>query len=220
MVEVGLKRDDRELLREGWETVQEGVDRISKISLDMLSYCRDRKPVPLAVSPYQLARETVEMVRKSAEQEGIVMDCRGAEDDIAYLDPDAVGRALLNLITNAVDACREKTYPKHEGPRVEVRIATHGDEVRYEVADNGAGMTDEVRGRLFTRFFSTKNAKGTGLGLSTTAKIVEEHGGRISVVSEPGKGSRFTMTIPSLRRQSDAGGPCADTPRDAGQKAE
>jgi PAS domain S-box-containing protein len=220
MVDVGFKRDDPELLREGWETVQEGVDRISKISLDMLSYCRDRKPVPVAVSPFQLAREAGEMVRKSAEQEGIDIVCHGAEDEIAYLDPDAVGRALLNLISNAVDACREMTYGEGEDPRVEILIECADGNVRYHVTDNGTGMTEEVKAGLFKRFFSTKDAKGTGLGLSTTAKIVNEHGGDISVTSAPGKGSRFTITIPSMPPEREAEKSCAGGPDQAAPDVE
>jgi PAS domain S-box-containing protein len=204
MVDVGLKRNDPKLTREGWETVQEGVDRISKLSLNMLSYCRDRRPVPVAVSPYQLARDVVELVQKSAQQQGLALTCQGAEDEIAQLDPDAVGRALLNLVTNAVEACREKTYSPGESPRVDVRIERVDGDIRFIVSDNGIGMDRGVQDQLFKRFFSTKNYQGTGLGLSTTAKIVEEHGGRISVESAPGKGSRFTVSIPSEPQGSNA----------------
>jgi PAS domain S-box-containing protein len=207
MVEVGLKRNDPKLTREGWETVQEGVDRISKISLNMLSYCRERKPVPVAVSPYQLARDTAELVEKSARQQGVTLTCRGAEDEIVHLDPDAVGRALLNLLTNAVEACKEKNYGPGESPRVDIRVERTGGGIRFSVSDNGIGMDREVREQLFKRFFSTKNYQGTGLGLSTTAKIVEEHGGTISVESEPGKGSTFTVYIPS-EPQRTAGETC------------
>ncbi|MBI5584012.1 MAG: PAS domain S-box protein [Deltaproteobacteria bacterium] len=203
MVEVGLKRNDPKLTREGWETVQEGVDRISKISLNMLSYCRDRKPVPVAVSPYQLARDAVELVEKSARQQGVALTCHGAEDEIARLDPDAVGRALLNLVTNAVEACKEKNYGPGENPRVDIRVERTDGGIRFDVSDNGIGMDREVREQLFKRFFSTKNYKGTGLGLSTTAKIVAEHGGRISVEAEPGKGSTFTIVIPSEPQGTD-----------------
>ncbi|MCU0578845.1 MAG: PAS domain S-box protein [Desulfobacterota bacterium] len=203
MVEVGLKRNDPKLTREGWETVQEGVDRISKISLNMLSYCRDRKPVPVAVSPYQLARDTVELVEKSARQQGVTLTCRGAEDEIVHLDPDAVGRALLNLVTNAVEACKEKTYGPGESPRVDVRVERAEGGIRFTVRDNGVGMDQEVREQLFKRFFSTKSYQGTGLGLSTTAKIVAEHGGTIAVDSESGKGSTFTVFIPSEPQRTE-----------------
>ena len=68
--------------------------------------------------------------------------------------------------------------------------------IRYEVSDNGCGMTDEVKKKLFTAFFSTKGGKGTGLGLLVIQKLVHEHGGTISVDSKPGEGSTFTMMLP------------------------
>jgi len=68
--------------------------------------------------------------------------------------------------------------------------------IRFDVSDNGAGMSNEVREKLFTSFFSTKGHRGTGLGLMVTRKLVEEHGGRIDVISAPGKGTTFTIRLP------------------------
>ena len=68
--------------------------------------------------------------------------------------------------------------------------------VRLEVSDNGFGMDEEIKGRLFTSFFSTKEGKGTGLGLLITQKIVKENRGTIEVESEKGKGSTFTIRLP------------------------
>ena len=64
------------------------------------------------------------------------------------------------------------------------------------MSDNGLGMGEEVKNRLFTSFFSTKEGKGTGLGLLNTKKIVKEHGGTINIKSQPGKGSTFTIRLP------------------------
>jgi signal transduction histidine kinase len=69
----------------------------------------------------------------------------------------------------------------------------------YEVADNGCGMDYEVKKRIFTTFFTTKGAGGTGVGLLTTRKIVQEHGGKILVESDPGKGTRFRIVLPRER---------------------
>jgi PAS domain S-box-containing protein len=195
MLNVGLKRDDLDLLKEGWENVQKGIDRISKLSLDMLNYCRDRKPEPVLTDPLQLARETADLVAKSAEQEGISISCRGDQGSPVKLDPNAFGRALLNLIANAVDACREKSYPEEEDPNVEVSVKRGTGDLRFIVADNGVGMSEDIRNKLFSRFFSTKDTHGTGLGLCVTQKIVEERGGSIYVESSPGKGSTFTISI-------------------------
>jgi len=68
--------------------------------------------------------------------------------------------------------------------------------IRFDVSDNGVGMSNEVRERLFTSFFSTKGHRGTGLGLMVTRKLVEEHGGRVDVISALGKGTTFTIHLP------------------------
>jgi len=196
MLNLGLKRDDSKLIQEGWGNVQKGIDRISKLSLDMLSYCRDRKPSLAPTDPLKLARDTVQLVSESAKQGGIEIWCRGEEGPPANLDPDTMGRALLNLITNAVDACREKSYKQEETPRVEVKVKRGKNRVVFTVKDNGIGMDQEARKQLFTRFFSTKEARGTGLGLCVTRKLIDEHGGDIQVDSAPGRGSIFTVTLP------------------------
>jgi signal transduction histidine kinase len=205
MLNVGIKRNDSELLEEGWGNVQKGIDRISKLSLDMLSYCRDRKPNPVPTDPLKLARETAEVLSKSAEQEGIEIRCNGDDGPPVNLDPDTIGRALLNLISNATDACREKSYDPEETPLVEIMVKRNKKEFLFLVRDNGVGMNEEVRKRLFTRFFSTKDAGGTGLGLCVTHKIVEEHGGTIEVKSSPGNGSTFTIVLKGIYPEHQAG---------------
>lgn len=196
MVNVGLKRSDMALLEEGWSGVQKGIERIQRLSLDMLSYCKDRKPNAVPVDPLALARETAGLVAETARQDGIEVRCRGEEGVMAQLDPDAIGRALLNLITNALDACKEKGYGPGEKPLVDIEVRRNPGEVLFIIRDNGIGMGDEVKGRLFTRFFSTKEGKGTGLGLSVSKKAVEEHGGRIQVESVEGKGSTLVISLP------------------------
>ncbi len=195
MVNVGLKRNDAVLLQEGWENVQKGIERIGTLSMDMLTYCRDRKPNPVLTDPLQLAQETVDILSKSAEQEGIRIICQKEKGLKAYLDPNTIGRALLNLITNAIDACKEKSYTREESPLIEVSVYRRKGTTYFVVRDNGAGIKEEVQSQLFNRFFSTKEAKGTGLGLCVTDKIIREHGGRITMESEPGKGSTFTIAI-------------------------
>ena len=205
MLNVGLKRGDSALLEEGWGNVQKGIDRISKLSLDMLSYCRDRKPNPVPTDPLKLARETAEILSKSAEQEGIEILCHGDDGPPVALDPDTIGRALLNLISNAMDACREKSYDPEETPLVEIMVKRDKKDFLFLVKDNGVGMNEEVRKRLFTRFFSTKDAGRTGLGLSVTHKIVEEHGGAIEVESSPRHGSTFTIVFKGVYPENQAG---------------
>jgi signal transduction histidine kinase len=199
MLNVGLKRKDDQLVQEGWGTVEKGIERISRLSLDMLNYCRDRKPTRIPTDPLKLARETVALVAAAAEQEGIRISCQGNAVAPVKLDPQIMGRALLNLISNAVDACREKSYSPGEIPTVDVQVKRGNGDLRFIVADNGAGMTEETRSKLFSRFFTTKESRGTGLGLCVTDKMVTEHRGDISVESTLGKGSVFTIRIEDIK---------------------
>ncbi len=196
ILNVGLKRSDSSLVSEGWETVQKGIERIGKLSLDMLSYCKDRKPVRIQTDPADIVRDMISLVADSARQQGVEITFKGGNTGLVNMDPDSIGRAILNLVSNAVDACKEKQYLGKETPKVEVEVIKHEDELLFAIEDNGIGMSEEVKNKLFTRFFSTKEQKGTGLGLCVSQKVVEEHGGRIDVDSEPGKGSTFTIVLP------------------------
>lgn len=205
LINVGLKRGDSHLVEEGWQTVQKGIYRISRLSLDMLNYSHDRKPDLKPTDPVLLARETVEMVAPSAKQDGISIVLRGEEGGRVFLDPTQMHRALLNLVDNALDACREKVYEAGESPQVEVVVESREEEVRFIVRDNGIGMDQEVQSHICKRFYTTKEAGGTGLGLAVTQKIVNEHQGTLTWESQPGKGTTFYLILPRSFSSSPAG---------------
>ena len=106
---------------------------------------------------------------------------------------------LLNLISNAIDAC---IYDTATSKAWEVTVKTKletdvdsGQTIVLEISDNGCGMTDEVKGQLFGRFFTTKPGQGIGLGLLVAQKTVHDHGGEISVESKPGVGTTFSVRL-------------------------
>jgi signal transduction histidine kinase len=112
------------------------------------------------------------------------------------MDPNTIHEVLLNLMSNAVDAC---LFDEITDKQWQVRLATtreKGNRVKFEVSDNGAGMDEDVLKKLFTSFFSTKGHRGTGLGLMVTRKLIEEHQGEIKVDSQPGKGTTFSFYLP------------------------
>jgi signal transduction histidine kinase len=109
-------------------------------------------------------------------------------------DPEAIHRAVLNVVTNALDACE-----KQPGGRVVVSTAHLPEEKLLEiiVEDNGVGIPPEDIEKIFTIFVSQKGNRGTGLGLPVSQKILKEHGGRIRVESTPGEGSKFILELPA-----------------------
>ena len=111
-------------------------------------------------------------------------------------DASALSAALVNLLENAVDACRTDGSKKEHSVRVSVKGLP--DAVEIHIEDNGIGMTEETRAKLFTLFFSSKGKGGTGIGLYVARQVVMQHGGRIEVASAKGEGSTFTVTMPRI----------------------
>jgi signal transduction histidine kinase len=108
-------------------------------------------------------------------------------------DPEGLHRALLNLISNALDAVEGR-----ENPQVAVGTSLDPVEgwVRIQVIDNGVGIAPKMVADIFKPFVSTKGSKGTGLGLAVSRKILREHGGDIVARSQLGKGSKFILRLP------------------------
>jgi signal transduction histidine kinase len=113
------------------------------------------------------------------------------------MDPRTVHRCIMNLVTNAIDACIFDTEIDKDHQVTVVTEREVAGTVRFDVKDNGCGMSEEVRAKLFSSFFSTKGVKGTGLGLLVTAKLVEEHKGTIDVTSVEGEGTTFSLRFPA-----------------------
>jgi len=143
------------------------------------------------VSPAELARSAVGLVAARAERRRVRLECRTEEGlPEARWDADAVRRALLNLIDNAVKHGRE-------GGRVEVRASGEGDHVRLSVADDGPGIGRAHRDGIFRRFVrGATDAPGTGLGLYLVEQVARAHGGRVDLVTEEARGSTFTLVLP------------------------
>ncbi len=212
MVKLGLAKDDRQMLTEGWTMVQEGIDHMTDMSKSMLDFARERrlniKPVDLS----QLLRKVHGMAEGKFREEGIALALE-ANHALPPVECDAemIHSVVMDLLSNALDACSWKQYGKGETPRVSVRLTPAALEgyVDIEVKDNGEGMTEEVKARAFTPFFSTKKKAGTGMGLAVVARIVSSHGGKTTVESEPGKGAAFhvllPIKVPGLREEEDDG---------------
>jgi two-component system NtrC family sensor kinase len=109
---------------------------------------------------------------------------------------------FMNLLTNALQAVEE--LPGEEPGRVRLRVREDGDRVVYEVEDNGPGVKPGLEAKIFEPFFTTKQpGRGTGLGLSICYGIVQEHGGRILVDSQLGRGSVFRVILPVRQPEAD-----------------
>jgi len=194
MIDTGFDKDKPESLRKGWNLVQKNINRVSKMTKEMLSLA---STTPLAFevcSLNDIVEEVCELLAGEISRRGInlVFELDPLLPQVT-VDPDGIHTCLLNLVTNAVEAFPEDS----SGGQVTVSSRDEGEAgVHLEVRDTGEGMSEELQERVLENLFTTKGARGTGLGLAITQKIVHEHGGTIQVESEPKKGSSFTIILP------------------------
>jgi len=200
MVNTAMAKDKPRMLKEGWAMVQRNIERVGDLALALLSYSKERVPERSVCRPNEIVSESVELFKERADEHRVRLNA-ALDPNLkeAYLDRDGINNVLLNLISNAIDACIYDTDTSKAWEvtvRTELQMDADSNEViLFEVKDNGCGMTDEVKSKLFTRFFSTKAGRGTGLGLLNTQKIIHEHGGEISVESQAGQGTTFAVRL-------------------------
>jgi signal transduction histidine kinase len=194
MVRTAITDDDKDLLGKGWKLVERNQARIDQLILDMLSYSKEREPAIEPTDLNKLCEDILELVRGRATDRGIGLEWRPGAGVVAVpCDPEGIHRAILNLVTNALDAVEDRPNPR---VGLQVLLEPDGAWVKVIVLDNGPGIPADKLDDIFKPFVSTKGSRGTGLGLPVSRKILREHGGDIVVQSVPEKGSKFTARIP------------------------
>jgi signal transduction histidine kinase len=201
LIEMGLTGHDESVVRKGWTIVERNQNKISNLVLDMLTFSKDREPELATANLNQVTSDVIELMQSRAAELGVRLVWHPAEEmPLMTFDAEGMYRAVLNLVTNAIDAAAENG----EAGCVEVtsRYLPEQAKLFVEIADNGPGIPAEHVESLFSPFVSFKGGRGTGLGLPVSQKILSEHGGRILVDSTPGKGSRFTLEFPAVAPDS------------------
>jgi two-component system, NtrC family, sensor kinase len=194
LIDLGLKDHNDELVRKGWNIVEKNQGKIYHLVMDMLTFSKERQPALKSANLNATVQDVYELMQVRAQECGVEFQFHpdpGVPD--STFDPDGIHRAVLNIVTNAIDAVEGAD---HAAVQIETGWDQAGDALWVAVTDNGAGIPEDQIGRIFNIFESTKGARGTGLGLAVSQKIVREHGGEIAVHSKLGEGSRFTLSWP------------------------
>jgi signal transduction histidine kinase len=193
VVEEGLKDSDLELVERGWNIVNKNIFAITDFVKNVLYTSKTRPLKYDFVSPGQLIKDSLALFREKAA----ALRIRLRHQSNPYLpdvrlDIASARRMLNNLIWNAIEAClHDKKKKRHF---VSLKTDYYDDDhFMFEIKDNGIGMDEATKQKIFEEFYSTKGTMGTGLGLAVVEKIVNKHGGRIEVTSTPGKGTRFKI---------------------------
>jgi signal transduction histidine kinase len=196
--------------REDLKMITEQARRCKQIVFDLLSFARENRVMAQETHINRLVESVVaeQIASPISAGDSRPLDAgvlAGTYENIRIVrkldprspviqaDPDQIRQCLLNLMSNAVDAMSP------DGGTLTISTRSLGrSHVEISVSDTGSGMSEETMGKLFTPFFTTKPpGKGTGLGLSIIYGIVKMHRGDIRVQSEPGKGTNFTLVLPT-----------------------
>ncbi len=202
VVQTAIEDNDQTLLGRGWKVVQKNIARVSELVKDLLSYSKERPPEYEETDPNVLAEEVCALFDIRAQQKRIIIerqfDPQAGKMFVVFLDQRGIHTCLSNLLANAIDACEIDQLKKEHRICVRTKQDPEGNLI-FEISDNGTGMDEETKHKVFSGFFSTKGSRGTGLGLLVTSKIVMEHEGQIFFESTVGIGTTFTIKLPPGR---------------------
>jgi signal transduction histidine kinase len=192
------------------QRTEEEIDRINTIIRQLLEVSRPSNAGRQAVSVNELIHDTADVLRVQPLMSEIDLSLDlSASQDTVFADPNQLRQVFLNLTINAADAIAADEKERRGTLNIATRLETHGanhgkkDEtlVKIMFVDNGPGIAEEHLGNIFDPFFTTKDpGKGTGLGLSVSFMIVESIGGRMTVNSEPGRGTTMEIILPLYRK--------------------
>ena len=172
--------------------IRRASEQLETYLSDLLGFCQDQEPVRELVHLPDVVADVLDMVQPRATEHGVELVLDRTPVVPVNADGKQIHRVVVNLVQNAVDACLE------QGGTVTVRIEPLGDKVALHVTDTGVGIEPQHIDRLWEPFFTTKGGASTGLGLAICHRIVERHGGILSVDSTPHQGTRFTVFLPAF----------------------
>lgn len=191
LIEMGLNEHNENVVRKGWNIVDKNQSKIYNLVMDMLSFSTERQPAMVASNLNETAADVCELMHARSQELNIEFVQELCDEMPSSLyDPDGIHRAIMNIVTNAIDAVEGSPQGKVV---VRTDFLPQQQTLVVSVSDNGPGIPEDQLSRIFQIFESTKGARGTGLGLAVSRKIIREHGGDIHVESRPDQGCTFTL---------------------------
>jgi two-component system sensor histidine kinase HydH len=174
------------------------VDRLNRVVGQLLEFARPVSVKKQRISLQALLKDSIKLIEDRAARKGISVQTQHAAGvDSAWGDPDRINQILLNLYLNAIDAMET-------GGELKVALSSDSEdsEIYFRISDTGCGISPEHLPKIFDPYFTTKST-GTGLGLAIAHNIVDALGGKISVESNPEKGTTFTVALPNSKESKN-----------------
>jgi signal transduction histidine kinase len=186
------------------QKIERNVERMKVIIQHIMEFARESKPEKKPTLLSDVIEKSFILINEQLRLRKIRIDMDLCPGLVALIDESRLEQVFINLLSNARDAIHEAHGQAGGRIQVRSRVLT-GSVIEIEICDNGIGMTEETRSKIFNPFFTTKEAgKGTGLGLSISHGIVQDHGGSIDCVSEKGKGTTFLIRLPNYVSASES----------------
>jgi C4-dicarboxylate-specific signal transduction histidine kinase len=190
-----LPADDREEYDDTLKDIEEGIDRVRLIVSDLRSFTHPNTDMFENVSVRNLMTSTLRFLSHEWKDK-VEIEQNFAEDATVWGNRHQLIQVLINLLQNAIDALKKKDFSTDK-PRIEIVGEHRHEKFLLRVRDNGPGIAPENLSRIFDPFFTTKDVgEGMGLGLSICYRIIEAHRGRVTVKSELGQYTEFSLEFP------------------------
>jgi signal transduction histidine kinase len=193
VVDFGLRSNQMHRVKRSWDILKPNLERMRKYTLEMLDYSKERNLNPGPADFNRVIQGAIESLKSQLKAKNSKINIRiDQKIPEVFLDAERIHEMALNLVLNAIDIVDDNSG------LVSVETKYHQDDERVSLAitDNGPGMSDDMKEKIFTPFESKKKTFGTGLGMPIAKQIIDQHNGTIEIDSKVGQGTTFTVYLP------------------------
>lgn len=194
IVDFGLRTNQIHRVKRSWDILKPNLERMRKYTLEMLDYSKDRPIKPGACDFNRVIQSAIESLKSQLKQKASKLNIRiDQKIPTIELDSERLHEMALNIILNAIDIVDEQVGIVS----IETRYRPKQQEILFAVTDNGPGISEEMKEKIFTPFESKKSKFGTGLGMPIAKQVIDQHSGRIEIDTEIGRGTTFNVYLPA-----------------------
>jgi len=193
IIDFGLRTNQIHRVKRSWDILKPNLERMRKYTLEMLDYSKDR-PLNLGACDFnRVIQSAIESLKAQLKKEPRLNIRIDQKIPTIELDSERTHEMALNILLNAIDIVDEQVGIVS----IETKYLPEQEEVLFAVTDNGPGMTEEMKEKIFTPFESKKSKFGTGLGMPIAKQVIDQHAGRIEIDTEIGRGTTFNVFLPA-----------------------